>query len=140
MTDSENMDWFLDGTTAVMTEEQAQEEVLNWLNSRKMSRRKRINLKDMIVNVMQAMVDGEVSILDGRFVQHLDADNSLKFNDRLNLGEFKQVCNRNKISDEDGDGRLAAATSVLTNISMAESKKLEGDAKALANSIALFFM
>jgi hypothetical protein len=136
------VDWFLTGTDLVVTEQQAQKEVLDWLNANQFSGRKRMSNKDLIENLVAGMMEGDLVLNETmNFVQKLVGTNdTLTYSKRVPPSLLASTCKANKIDPEDGNARLSAAASIMTGQPAALMLKMEGDDRELRNSIALFFI
>ena len=141
---TEETDWFLGNSKSVVTEEQAQKEVLDWLNFKNMSTRKRKDHEYSINVMVSAIMDGDLSKFDDQWVQSLritmGTAKELKFENRKDVGTFQSVLKQQKVDGQDSDGRLTTAVSVLTGGSFSMVNTLDEEDRNLAHAIALFFL
>lgn len=146
MAKEQELDWFMDGVEPKVTEQQAKAEVLNWLKKLNLSGRKRRERAQFINTLLDAIIEGDLSINkdDGTFHQKLrvpsKATKTLDYSFRLNVKEFSDICKSNEVSPTDTESRINAAVAVMTGKLISEIESLSQDDLDVAASIALFFM
>ena len=135
--------------------EVAEKEVVNWLNFRKTGESNRLDeggdgYSDSVKKLIDAVQMGTLSIDQDTFeithnlafsVNWDDGDiafDELKYKPRVTVGMFQRELKGVKASD--GDGRILAYISALTEKTKGELKKLDSSDGNIAQTIALFFM
>jgi hypothetical protein len=140
--DSET-EWFIGSASTVLPEETAQKEVVDWLNTKNMSVRRRKNRMYSIDMMVGAIMDGDLSMVDGKWVQKLriviGTSKSLTYDNRRDTGTYQGVLKQMKIDGSDSDGVHTATVAVLTGNTFQQMSKLEEEDRELAHCISLFF-
>lgn len=126
----------------------AEEEIENWLDSKKISPSKRESKSASIESLVCAIMDGDLVLnAENKFEQTLkfpgDSPASVKvleFKQRILINEVQHHLKNNKTSISDFDGRFVAYIQALTGQPNAVITKLESTDYDIAQSIAGFFM
>lgn len=133
-------------TKSKVTEEVATAEVDKWLDYKKISPSKRVSKKASIEQLINGIVDGDLSLSpEMEFVQALKLpvgkDNQVKefrYKARINIGSVQH--HLRQVAADDGDGRIVCYIQGLTGQPSAIIKALDTADYDIAQSIALFFV
>lgn len=134
--------WMYGELKEKVTLEQAQSDVLRWLNHKQFSLRKRKESAEWIVKLVAAVQDGDL-IVNGecRLVQQLrSTGGNLTYSERVPVKMFQDLLKSAKIEGEDGIGRINTMAALATGTTLAEMQALEGEDKDLKDAITLFFL
>lgn len=130
--------------------EVAEQEVLSWLEHKKVNDRKRQNYKENIETLIDAISVGILTLNDDKtFVQSLNFPigvgekgeekiTSLSYKPRLKV-QTVQVCLQG-IKASDADGRVCGYISALTGTDRNIIKQLDTEDYSIGESIAIFFL
>jgi hypothetical protein len=129
-----------------VSKEIATEEVYAWLDLKKIGAQKRETQKDQINTLIDAVVDGSLSLTSDKvFVLELkfptEGETPLKkleFKPRLQMALINQ--HLQGVKPTDFDGRIAAYAAALTTQTKTLLSKLDTEDYGLVQSIVLFFM
>jgi hypothetical protein len=125
----------------------ATEEVTKWLDKKKVYTSTRELYKDSVDTLIEAMVEGDLSLDTETFVfthkllMPLEGELSItefKYKHRMNDNMLKPHLNGVKPSD--ADGRLTALIAALTDQPKNIISKLDSADKKICTSIAIFFL
>jgi hypothetical protein len=129
-----------------VTKEQAEKEINNWLDKKKVFQSTREELHREIDVLIDGMCEGYLT-LDDKFIfthkimipeQVEGLCTQLKYKLRLSEPDMTEPMKGVKTSD--GEGRLNAIISALTGEAKSVIRKLDTQDKKLATSIAVFFL
>ncbi len=131
---------------AAVTEDIATAEVTKWLDFKKISPSKRTDKKDQIKQLINAIIDGDISINDDQeIVQKLKTPigdkgqiTEFKYKPRITVGAVQQHLQR--IATSDADGRVVCYIQALTGQSSGLIKGLDSVDYDIAQTIAIFFI
>ena len=125
-----------------ITTEQAEFEVEQWLDFKKISQRKRANNKENIEILVSAIVDGQLILKENQFVQKLlfpvNEITELKYVARITVKQVRLQMQGVKSNDLNGMilGYACALTGQVKNVLDA----LDTEDYAILQSIAIFFL
>jgi hypothetical protein len=127
--------------------ESAQADFTKWLDSKRISERKREANKDAEAVLIEAFEAGELVLNDDGTLSLLliwgtndgEGVKELNFKNRLTVGE-RQIATKG-IKADDGEGRLIGYIAALTDQPVGVIKKIEsGEDYERASSIAIYFL
>lgn len=126
--------------------EVAQAEIEKWLTVKKISERKRENLKDNISALVDAVSEGSLVVNEKNELEQFlkfpfgetAPVSKLVYKPRITVMELNAKMQGVKAND--ADGRLTAYIAALANITMVEVKKLDTEDYSIAQNIAIFFL
>lgn len=130
-----------------LNRESAEAEVNSWLDYKKISDKKRESYKDNIESLIDAMVEGILTLDDKEKVitQGLKFPigeemkvSELKYRPRITVGMVQ--AHMAGVKATDADGRITAYVAALTSQPKELIKKLDTEDNAVAQSIAIFFL
>jgi len=130
-----------------VSKEQAQIEVTDWLDSKRVKAKKREKQKDTIETLVEAIEEGDLifdqdtKVMTMKLAFGIGKDDNIKelnFKPRANVGEVNSYLK--KVKTDDADGRLLCYVYALTGQPAAVIDCLDTEDYALALSIAIFFM
>lgn len=132
----------------VVTYEQAKAEVDAWLDGKKVKPKKRESYKDAVDNLIDGVMDGSLTIEDGKITQMLSFPvkntaggiefDKLEYKPRLTVSETQAYTKT--VKPGDSDGRIMAYASALTGKSAGLLGKLDTEDNGIVQSIAIFFV
>ena len=129
----------------LVSEQVAIKDVERWLNFRRISDKRREDLKDQIDAIIEMVMDGSLIVNEDCTLKYTLAFSDglpwteLKFKNRLQVRDVHEIL-RNHVKSGDGDGRIYAYLSALAGITFGEIRLLDSyDSGRLAN-ISVFFM
>lgn len=134
-------------TDEKVTPEMAEEEVQKWLDFKKISPSKRTDKKDQIKQLVNAIIDGDISINEeNEIVQVLKTPigtgdkqiKEFKYKPRITVGAVQQ--HLKNIQTSDADGRVVCYIQALTGQSAGMIKGLDSVDYDIAQTIAIFFI
>lgn len=139
----------LKNTVPKLTPEQAEKEINEWLDNKKINAKKRIEKKENIDTLIGAMEEGSISIeSDGTITQKLKIGTTgedgqpgvteLKFKPRLKVSTV-QVCLKGAALG-DGYGVIIALAAALTGEPKNVIKDLDTEDFSVGSAIASFFL
>jgi hypothetical protein len=134
--------WMYGELKEVVTEKQAQADILRWMNHKQFSLRKRKENAEWIGKLVAAVQDGDLIVNDDyRLVQQLrSTGGTLTFSERVPVKMFQDLLKSAKIEGEDGIGRINTMAALATGKTLAEMQALDGEDKDLKDAITLFFL
>jgi len=141
VTDDPNA-WMYGELKEVVTLEQAQSDIVRWMNHKCFSLRKRKESAEWIMKLVAAVQDGDLIVNDEcRLVQQLrSTGGTLTYSERVPVKMFQDLLKSAKIEGEDGIGRINTMAALATGTTLAEMQVLEGEDKDLKDAITLFFL
>lgn len=131
----------------VLPREQAEKEVNDWLDFKKMKPRRREEKKDAIEKLIEAVMDGDFVIDSETFKIKYKLSHPLKaevvtdeliFSPRANAGAIQGAMN--DVKSDNVYETITAYVAVLTDKHKNVIKKLDVEDYNMANRIAIFFM
>lgn len=126
--------------------EQAKKEIEGWLEYKKISNSKREAYKENIETLVNAVVDGIITVDDKFNLTHTlkfktDGDapiEKLIYKPRISIRDVH--ANLNGVKPSDADGRLVAYVAALTGQPKGVIKALDTEDYAIGQAIAIFFL
>lgn len=128
----------------VVPREVAEEEITSWLDTKKIYETTRDNNKDNIEILIEGLMRGDLTLSEkGEFTHNLlhppnEEIRSLTYRSRLN--DNMLIGPLTGVKSSDGEGRLLAHVSALTNVSKPILKGLDSADKKIYLAIAVFFL
>ena len=131
-----------------VSQEQAELEIQNWLDKKKISESKRESSKESIKSLIEAVTDGVLVIDDENRIHHelkfpiqKDVDvatRELVYKPRLAVRDIHQ--HLHGVKSDAGDQRLLAYVVALTGKAKGIIQAMDSEDYAIATSIAFFFI
>lgn len=129
-----------------ISKEIAQAEVESWLDYKKISAKKRESQKDQIESLVDALVEGTLSMNDDKTIVHqLKFEigeeikiSKLEYKPRLKMSAIH--LHLSSVKSSDADGRVCAYISALTGLPKDILKAMDSEDYSISQSIALFFI
>lgn len=139
-------------TTTKMAElvsrEVAEKDVSRWLDTRRVSEKKRGEYSANIEDLIEAVSEGRLIVDDsGYLTQKLEfpmgesgSIKELKYHPRITVGDVRQAMNAMSAKSSDADARvishIAASTKVATNV----IQRMDTSDYSLSQAVAIFFL
>lgn len=122
---------------------EAKEKIDQWLSEKKVSKRKRREHSDSIETLAEEMAEGNLRFdEEGRFIQALkfpfEKVSELRYKKRITKEEVDSYLKG--VDPRDGEGRVVAYISALTNMPRTMIKQLDSEDLDIPNSIVVFFI
>lgn len=130
----------------VMNEENAREEISQWLNFKRVSdtiREENAETIDTLVRAMQygeLIYDEEDNTLTHKLIEPVGDSHELVYEPRVKQGQVMRIMTAGKIKAGDGDGRIAAYAAASTGKPLGIIKNMITEDFTIAMAIALFFI
>lgn len=133
-----------------LNKEQATKEFKEWLDTKKVSEKKRIANEGFQDTIVDAIMDGDMIINEDKTIDlklkfpiintsGKEAFSSLIFKHRMTVGERSAACKG--VKAEDGEGRIIGYVAALSSMTRGEINKLDsGEDFERASALAVYFL